>query len=45
MKFWQMVNWIEVDQLIPLAQFAEELGFEGVMNSDHAVYPETVRAE
>lgn len=45
MKFWQMVNWIEVDQLIPLAQFAEELGFEGVMNSDHAVYPKTVLAE
>ena len=45
MKFWQMVNWIEVDQLIPLAQFAEELGFEGVMNSDHAIFPEQVRAE
>lgn len=44
MKFWQMVNWIEVDQLIPLAQFAEELGFEGVMNADHAVYPDQVTA-
>ena len=44
MKFWQMVNWIEVDQLIPLARFAEDLGFEGVMNSDHAIYPEVVNA-
>lgn len=44
MKFWQMVNWMETDQLIELARFAEELGFEGVMNADHAVYPELVVA-
>lgn len=44
MKFWQMVNWIEPEQLVPLAQFAEELGFEGVMNADHAIYPEVVTA-
>lgn len=44
MKFWQMLSWVEVDQLVPLAQFAEELGFDGVMNSDHAVYPEEVLA-
>ena len=44
MKFWQMLSWVEVDQLVPLAQFAEELGFEGVMNSDHAIYPEEVKA-
>ncbi|MFT4054422.1 MAG: TIGR03619 family F420-dependent LLM class oxidoreductase [Novosphingobium sp.] len=44
MKFWQMLSWVEVDQLVPLAKFAEELGFTGVMNSDHAVYPEEVLA-
>ena len=44
MKFWQMLSWVEVEQMVPLAIFAEELGFEGVMNSDHAVYPETVNA-
>ena len=43
MKFWQMLTWVEPDQLIPIAQFAEELGFEGVMNADHAVYPDQVR--
>lgn len=42
MKFWQMLHWVEPDQLLPLAQFAEELGFEGVMLGDHAVYPEVV---
>jgi probable F420-dependent oxidoreductase len=44
MKFWQMVCWMETDQLIDIARFAEELGFEGVMNADHAVYPEHVKA-
>ena len=44
MKFWQMVNWVEADQLIEIARFAEELGFEGIINSDHAVYPEVVNA-
>ncbi|HCS28019.1 MAG TPA: LLM class F420-dependent oxidoreductase [Spongiibacteraceae bacterium] len=42
MKFWQMLHWVEPDQLLPIAQFAEELGFEGVMLGDHAVYPEVV---
>lgn len=42
MKFWQMLHWIETDQLIDVARFAEELGFEGVMNGDHGVYPEVV---
>ncbi len=44
MKFWQMVCWMETDQLVEIARFAEELGFEGVMNADHAIYPETVKA-
>ncbi|MFT5605038.1 MAG: putative F420-dependent oxidoreductase, partial [Paracoccaceae bacterium] len=42
MKFWQMLHWIEPNQLLAVAQFAEELGFEGVMLGDHAVYPEVV---
>jgi probable F420-dependent oxidoreductase len=44
MKFWQMVPWMETEQLVPVAKFAEEVGFEGVMNADHAVYPEMVAA-
>lgn len=44
MKFWQAVTWMEPEQLVPVAQFAEEVGFEGVFNGDHAVYPEDVKA-
>ena len=44
MKFWQMVPWMETEQLVEVAKFAEEVGFEGVMNADHAVYPEVVNA-
>jgi probable F420-dependent oxidoreductase len=44
MKFWQSVAWVEPEQLVAVARFAEELGFEGIINADHAVYPETVRA-
>jgi probable F420-dependent oxidoreductase len=34
-KFWQSVSWVEPDQLTEIARFAEELGFEGVVNSEH----------
>jgi probable F420-dependent oxidoreductase len=44
MKFWQMVPWMETEQLVGVAKFAEEVGFEGVMNADHAVYPAVVNA-
>ena len=44
MKFWQPLVWTEPEQLVPLAQFAEELGFHGVFNADHAVFPEDVKA-
>jgi probable F420-dependent oxidoreductase len=44
MKFWQMVPWMETDQLVDVVRFAEEVGFDGVMNADHAVYPEIVNA-
>ncbi len=42
MKFWQNVSWIETDQLIELARFAEEVGFEGVMDGDHVAFPVTL---
>ncbi len=45
MKFWQMVPWMETEQLVEVAKFAEDVGFEGVMNADHAVYPEVVDAQ
>lgn len=40
MKFWQSVTWTETDQLCEIARFAEELGFEGLIGADHALYPE-----
>ncbi|MDB4542863.1 TIGR03619 family F420-dependent LLM class oxidoreductase [bacterium] len=39
MKFWQMVPYMELDQLLDVARIAEDVGFEGVMGSDHALYP------
>lgn len=43
MKFWQSIPWVETEQLAEIAKFAEEVGFEGVMNADHGVFPETVK--
>ena len=40
MKFWQMVTWAETEQYRDIARSAEELGFHGVMNADHAFYPQ-----
>lgn len=44
MKFWQSLTWIETDQLIEAAQFAEEVGFDGVLLADHGVFPRDVRS-
>src|SRR5215469_15419844 len=35
MKFWQSISWIEADQLVEIAKFAEEVGFHGVINSEY----------
>lgn len=43
MKFWQMVSYMEVDQLVEVARIAEEVGFEGVMGSDHVLYPRNLK--
>jgi len=42
MKFWQSITWAETDQLCGIARFAEELGFEGIVGADHALYPKTM---
>jgi probable F420-dependent oxidoreductase len=39
MKFWQSITWAETDQLCDIARFAEDLGFEGIIGADHALYP------
>ena len=42
MKFWQAVTWAETEQLIEIAKFAEECGFEGLMGGDHALWPNSL---
>jgi probable F420-dependent oxidoreductase len=42
MKFWQAITWAETEQLMDIARFAEELGFEGLMSGDHALYPDSL---
>lgn len=44
MKFWQALTWVEPEQLLDVARFAEEVGFEGVFLGDHGVYPKHVSA-
>ena len=37
MKFWQSLAFVEMDQMVELARFCEELGFYGVSYGDHLV--------
>lgn len=37
MKFWQSLAFVEMDQMVELAQFCEDLGFHGVSYGDHLV--------
>lgn len=37
MKFWQSLAFVELDQMVELAQFCEELGFHGVSYGDHLI--------
>ena len=38
MKFWQALSFCEPEQLVEIAKIAEEVGFEGVLVSDHLVH-------
>ncbi|MEM9255078.1 MAG: TIGR03619 family F420-dependent LLM class oxidoreductase [Pseudomonadota bacterium] len=37
MKFWQSLAFVELDQMVELAVFCEQLGFHGVSYGDHLV--------
>ena len=37
MKFWQSLAFVELDQMVELARFCEDLGFHGVSYGDHLV--------
>jgi len=43
MEFWQSVAQTEMEQLIAIAKFAEELGYAGITVSDHLVKPLEIR--
>jgi len=38
-KLWQSLSFTETDQLVPLARICEEVGFHGVIVSDHVFFP------
>ncbi len=42
MQFWQAIARTDVDQLVPVARLAEDLGFAGVTMSEHIVRPSQV---
>lgn len=44
MRFWQALSFTEVDQLVDLARICEEVGFHGVLLSDHVVVPEAIES-
>ncbi|HRF87875.1 MAG: TIGR03619 family F420-dependent LLM class oxidoreductase [Cellvibrionales bacterium] len=41
MKFWQSLAFCELDQVVELAKFSEELGFYGVSFGDHLITTKT----
>lgn len=45
MKFWQAISFAEPDQLIGIAQAAEEAGFHGVLLADHLFFPGTLKSK
>ena len=44
MKFWQSLSFTETEQLCDLARIAEEVGFHGVLASDHLFYPQRLES-
>ena len=42
MQFWQAIARTDVDQLVPVAKLAEDLGFAGVTMSEHIVRPRKI---
>jgi len=44
MRFWQSIAFTEADQLIEVAKISEEVGFDGVMISDHLLHFEQLQS-
>ena len=45
MKFWQAVSFMEPDQLVGVAQAAEQAGFHGLLLADHLFFPGKLRSK
>jgi probable F420-dependent oxidoreductase len=45
MKFWQAVSFTETEQLIEVAAIAEQVGFDGILVSDHLFFPEKLESK
>jgi probable F420-dependent oxidoreductase len=44
-KFWQSVSFTETEQLVEIAKLAEQVGFEGILVSDHLFHPEKIASK
>ncbi len=45
MKHWQAVSFTEPDQLVEIARIAEDVGFDGILVSDHLFVPEQLASK
>jgi probable F420-dependent oxidoreductase len=44
-KFWFAVMHVEPSEVLALAPWAEELGYEGILVADHLVFPERIESK
>jgi probable F420-dependent oxidoreductase len=44
LSFWQALTFTEPDQLLPVVQICEEVGFDGVIIGDHLLHFDQVRS-
>jgi probable F420-dependent oxidoreductase len=42
MRYWNSLTWLDADQLVPMAQLSEQLGFHGAAVAEHVVHPEKI---
>ncbi len=45
MRYWVNALLVPSEELLPLAQAADELGFEGIALADHSVMPEVIHSQ
>jgi probable F420-dependent oxidoreductase len=45
MKFWQAISFTEAEQLVEIAKIVEDVGFDGILVSDHLFFPEKLASK